>query len=105
MSQGVCTQKHFPAVAQPFRVLWAPWSLAAFGIASAIILSGFSMALIGTTVGGIMMAILVPLFHGVAIMFGLKLRYLSTMITSLDNRKTGSTNLSRDGGGFNYANI
>lgn len=103
--QGVCTQKHFPAVAQPFRVLWAPWSLAALGVASAIIISGFSMALIGTTVGGIMLAVLIPAFHLAAIAFGLKLRYLSTMVTSLDNRKTGTNNLSPDKSGFDFANI
>lgn len=105
MSQGVCTQKHFPSVAQPFRVLWAPWSLAAAGIFSAIFTAGFVMALIGTTIGGVMLAILVPLFHLLAIIFGLKLRYLSTMITSLDNRKTGSNNLAPQKGTFDFANI
>lgn len=103
--QGVCTQKHFPAVAQPFRVLWAPWSLAALGIASALVISGFLMALVGTTVGGLALAALVPAFHLAAIGFGLKLRYLSTMVTSLDNRKTGSSNLSPDKSGFDFANI
>lgn len=103
--QGVCTQKHFPAVAQPFRVLWAPWSLAALGMVSAIVISGFSMALFGATVGGLLLALLFPLFHLLAIIFGLKLRYLSTMVTSLENRKSGVNNLSNEQGGFEYANI
>lgn len=103
--QGVCQQKHFPAVAQPFRVLWAPWSLAALGIALALVISAFTMATIGTTVGGILLAVLVPGFHILAIALGLKLRYLSTMVTSLDNRKTGSSNLSPDKSGFDFANI
>lgn len=105
MSQGVCTQKHFPAVAQPFRVLWAPWSLAAVGIACALVISAFCMIFLGTTVGGIMLAVLVPGFHVVAITLGLRLRYLASMVTSLDNRKSGTSNLNKDGGGFEYANI
>lgn len=105
--QGVCTQKHFPAVAQPFRVLWAPWPLAAVGIASALFLSVFCMAVFGTTVGGIMLPLTIVSFHGTAIAFGLKLRYLATMATSLDNRKTGSSNLAPKKGksNFEFANI
>jgi len=103
--QGVCMQNHFPAVAQPFRVLWAPWSLAVLGIVSALFISAFTMLLVGTTVGGILMAVLVPGFHIMAIVFGLKLRYLSSLVLSLDNRKTGITNLSPDSGNFDFANI
>lgn len=103
--QGVCMQNHFPAVAQPFRVLWAPWSLALLGIFSALFISVFCMIVFGSTFGGILLVILVPGFHGLAIAFGLKLRYLSSMVTSLDNRRTGTTNLAEDGGNFEFANI
>ena len=103
--QGVCMQNHFPAVAQPFRVLWAPWSLAALGIFTSLTLGVFSMLLFGAAVGGVALFILLPGMHALAIVFGLKLRYLSSMVTSLDNRKTGSTNLSDDGGTFEFANI
>lgn len=103
--QGVCTQPHCPAVAQPFRVLWAPWSLAVVGIVTTFVVAGLCMALIGMTFGGIMLAVLMPVNQLLAIMFGLKLRYLATMVTSIDNRKTGRSNLSDEGGGFEYANI
>ena len=103
--QGVCMQNHFPAVAQPFRVLWAPWSLALLGIFSSLFISVFCMILLGTTIGGIMLVVLMPGFHILAIVFGLKLRYLSSIVTSLDNRKTGSTNLSHESGTFEFANI
>jgi hypothetical protein len=103
--QGVCVQNHFPAVAQPFRVLWAPWSLAVLGIMVSIFTSAFSMLILGPAIGGIMMAVLVPGCHVGAILLGLKLRYLSSMVVSLENRKTGTTNLSKDVGHFDFANI
>lgn len=103
--QGVCMQNHFPAVAQPFRVLWAPWSLALLGIFSSLFISVFCMMLVSTTIGGVLLVVLMPGFHILAIVFGLRLRYLSSLVTSLDNRKTGSTNLSRDSGTYEFANI
>ena len=103
--QGVCMQNHFPAVAQPFRVLWAPWSLAVLGIVSALTIGVFVMLLLGAAVGGIALFIMLPGFHAMAVIFGLKLRYLSSMVLSLDNRKTGSTNLSQERGSFEFANI
>jgi hypothetical protein len=103
--QGVCMQNHFPAVAQPFRVLWAPWSLAVLGIVSSLLLGVMSMLLFGAAVGGVILFILLPGFHVMAILFGLKLRYLSSIVLSLDNRKTGTNNLSQDGGSFEFANI
>jgi hypothetical protein len=103
--QGVCQQNHFPAVAQPFRVLWAPWSLALLGVVTALFTSVFLMIVVGTTIGGIALIVLLPGLHVAAIVFGLKLRYLSSIVTSLDNRRTGTTNLSKDKNTFDFANI
>ena len=100
-----CTQRHFPAVAQPFKVLWAPWPLAATGIALALTISIFCMIVFGAAVGGILLPLTILGFHGTAIGLGLKLRYAATMVTSLDNRKTGSSNLSPDKSGYEFANI
>lgn len=103
--QGVCMQNHFPAVAQPFRVLWAPWSLALLGIFVSLFTSVFCMITLGTTFGGILLVVLMPGCHVLAIVFGLRLRYMASLVTSLDNRKTGTTNLAEDAGNFEFANI
>ena len=94
--RGVCHQHHFPAVARPFRILWAPWAPAIFCFVSAIV---------GTPLGSVLMPVSILIGHGVAIAIGNKAQYMATLVTGLENRRTGSTNLSKDGGNFDFANI
>ena len=102
---GVCTQRHFPAVAQPFRVLWAPWSLAAAGFALAFFLSMLVFGIFGATVGGILFPVFILVGHGSAIVLGMKLRYFATLLLSIEARKTGSSNLADNDSSFDFANI
>ena len=103
--RGVCHQHHFPAVARPFRILWAPWAPAIFCFFSAIMLSLVVSAIVGTTVGSVLMPVSILIGHGVAIAIGNKAQYMATLVTGLENRRTGSTNLAKDGGNFDFANI
>lgn len=103
---GLCRQRHFPAVAQPFRILWAPWSSALFFFVIAIITSILSMAIIGSSIGAIVLALGIICGHLAAIGLGLRMRYLATIVSGLENRRTGSTNLSEDKvGSYEFSNI
>ena len=101
---GVCTQRHFPAVAQPFRVLWAPWPLAILGLAMSLFLMVFLVAMGLMTVAMFGFPVFVLGFHGAAIVMGLKLRYAMPIVFSLDNRKTGRSNLGGKGSHY-FSNI
>lgn len=102
--QGVCTQRHFPAVAQPFRILWAPWPLAVLGFAISFVFSGLIMALVSASLGGFIFPFMIIIMHGVAIAMGFKLKYFATMVFSLENRRTGTNNLGAEGN-YNFDNI
>lgn len=109
-NQGTCTQRHFPAVAQPFRILWAPWSAALFFFFAAMMTSFLLMAIFGSSVGGAAMPVLVMVGHGLAISIGIKMRYLASIVGGLENRRTGATNLKTKVDGkketpFEFANI
>lgn len=108
MSTGLCTQRHFPAVAQPFRVLWAPWPAAALSAGVVFVLSILLMLTPLSSLGTIILVVGLPVGHGIAIATGIKARYLADIIGGLENRKTGSTNLKQDDGkssSFDFANI
>ena len=101
--QGVCQQRHFPAVAQPFKIFWAPWPLVVAGAITAFSISILSMLLVNTTVGSIALPVLLLVFHTLAVVFGLRMRYAYNILMAMENRKTGSTNLGH--GGNVYGNI
>lgn len=103
--RGFCHQNHFPAVARPFRLLWAPWAPAVFCFAAAFVISLLLMAIIGADIGMFLMPVLILVGHGIAIGFGNKAQYMATMVTGLENRRTGSTNLNPEGGNFDFANL
>lgn len=108
MAQGLCTQRHFPAVAQPFRVLWAPWPAAALSAGTVFLLAIFLMLTPFSSVGTILLVIGLPVGHGIAVAVGIKARYLADIVGGIENRKTGSTNLKSDDGdktSFDFANI
>ena len=108
MAQGLCTQRHFPAVAQPFRVLWAPWPAAALSAAVVFLLSVFLMLTPFSSLGSILLVVGLPVGHGIAIAVGIKARYLADIVGGIENRKTGSTNLKvykEDKTSFDFANI
>ena len=103
--RGVCHQNHFPAVARPFRILWAPWAPAVFCFFTSILLSLIISLVFGKTLGTIFMPIGIIGGHIVAITAGNKAQYMATLVTGLENRRTGSTNLNVDGGNFDFANL
>ncbi len=104
MSEGFCKQNHFPAVAQPFKVLWAPWPLAILGLAMALFLMLVLVASGLMTVAMFGFPLFVAGFHGLAIAMGLKMRYAMPIVFSLDNRKVGSSNLGGKGPHY-FSNI
>jgi hypothetical protein len=93
-----------PAVAQPFRVLWAPWPLAVVGLAMALFLTVLLVAVGLMTVAMFGFPLFVAGFHALAIIMGLKLRYAMPIVFSLDNRKIGTSNLSDEGQHY-FSNI
>jgi len=103
--RGVCHQHHFPAVARPFRILWAPWAPAVFCFFAGMMLSVVVSLVFGTTYGSILMPIGIVVGHGIAIAIGTKAQYMATLVTGMENRRTGSTNLTEDGGNFDFANL
>lgn len=104
MSDGYCKQNHFPAVAQPFKVLWAPWPLAVVGLAMSLLLTLVLVAIGLMTIAMFGFPLFVAGFHGLAIVMGLKMRYAMPIVFSLDNRKTGSSNLGGKGPHY-FSNI
>lgn len=104
MSEGFCKQNHHPAVAQPFRVLWAPWPLAVVGLALALFLTVLLVAMGLMTVAMFGFPLFVGGFHVLAIVLGLKLRYAMPIIFSLDNRKTGTSNIGGKGSHY-FSNV
>lgn len=102
--QGVCQQKHFPAVAQPFRVLWAPWPLAVAGLVVSIFSAVFLMISGLKSMAAIGLPLMMVGFHGGAVILGLKLRYVYPLLLSIESRKTGSNNLGAKGH-FVFGNI
>jgi hypothetical protein len=104
MSEGYCKQNHFPAVAQPFKVLWAPWPLAVLGLAMALFLTIVLVAVGPMTIAMFGFPLFVAGFHVLAIVMGLKLRYAMPIVFSLDNRKTGSSNLGGEGSHY-FSNV
>ncbi len=104
--RGLCVQKHFSAVSQPFKVLFAPWAPAILFFALAFVLSIFSAAIFGTSVAAIVMVLGVLIGHGLAIAVGMKMQYIATIITGIESRRTGSTNLSSEKtGNYDFSNI
>ena len=106
-TSGLCRQRHFPAVAQPFRVLWAPWAPALFFFIGGLILSIICMGIFGSTIGSFILVFNIVAGHITAILVGLKMRYMASLITGVENRRTGSTNLSEKEvpGSHNFSNI
>jgi len=104
--KGGCQQRHFPAVAQPFRILWAPWAPAVFFFVTAVILAILGMALLGASFGGILLPVLIVIGHVVAILLGLKMRYMASILAGMENRRAGTTNLTdKKTGSFEFANL
>jgi len=103
--RGVCHQSHFPAVARPFRLLWAPWAPAVFSFFASLLLSVFISILISMTLGTFLLPLFILVGHGLAITVGSRAQYMATLVTGIENRRTGSTNLGDDDGNFNFANI
>lgn len=106
-TSGLCRQRHFPAVAQPFRVLWAPWAPALFFFFSGLFMAVLGIAFIGSQWGTFLMIVGVIGGHLTAISVGLKFRYMASIVTGLENRRTGSNNLSEDDRPtqYNFSNI
>lgn len=104
--RGTCTQRHFPAVARPFRILWAPWAAAVFSFFTAIVASILFTAIFGTGFGGITLPLFILLGHIAAIVFGTKFQYLATIVTGMENRRTGGSNLSpKKGDTYDFSNL
>ena len=55
--RGVCQQRHFPSVARPFRILWAPWAPAVFFFGLSFVLAGLGAAIFGGSAGPIVLVI------------------------------------------------
>ncbi|MFZ3481923.1 hypothetical protein [Sphingomonas sp. 3-13AW] len=104
MSEGFCKQNHFPAVAQPFKVLWAPWPLAVLGLGLALFFTLLLVAVGLMTIAMFGFPLFVAGFHVLAIVLGLKMRYAMSIVFSLDNRKVGSSNLGGKGSHY-FSNI
>ena len=104
--RGVCQQRHFPTVARPFRILWAPWAPAVFFFVFSFFLSLFLTAFFGTAVGSFILPLGFVGGHLAAIFIGSRAQYAATIITGFENRRTGSTNLSKDSdGNYTFSNI
>ena len=104
MSEGFCKQNHFPAVAQPFKVLWAPWPLAVLGLCLSLLFTLILVAVGLMTPAMLGFPLFVAGFHGLAIGMGLRMRYAMAIIFSLDNRKVGTSNLGGKGSHY-FSNI
>lgn len=104
--QGVCQQRHFPAVAQPFRVLWAPWAPSLFLVLAGLLISVFLSAFVGTAFGGLLLPVGIAGGHGLAIVLGLRMQFMVTIIGGLENVRRGTTNLAKGKSGpYEFANI
>lgn len=104
--QGVCQQRHFPAVAQPFRVLWAPWAPALFFFFCGLFFSVLCAAIFGAGIGGFMLPVGIVGGHTLAILVGLRMQFMANIIGGLENRRTGSTNLAAEKTSqFDFANL
>ncbi|MAM40846.1 MAG: hypothetical protein CL949_20605 [Erythrobacter sp.] len=104
--QGVCQQRHFPAVAQPFRVLWAPWAPSLFFTLTGLLLSVLMMALVSQSLGAFILPIGLVGGHVIAIIIGLRMQFMVTLIAGIENVRRGSTNLtSQKTGAYEFANI
>ncbi len=104
--QGVCQQRHFPAVAQPFRVLWAPWAPSLFFTLTGLLLSVLVMALVSQSLGSIILPIGIVGGHAIAIVIGLRMQFMVTLIAGIENMRRGSTNLTTaKTGPYEFANI
>lgn len=92
-----CQQNHFPAVAQPFTIFWAPWPLTVGGFLLSFILFLF-IALLGfSTIGMMLLPLMILGFHAGAIILGMRMRYIWTILLASECRKTGSNNLGGKG--------
>ena len=99
--QGVCQQRHFPAVAQPFRVLWAPWAPSLF-----FTLTGLLLSVVSQSLGAFILPIGLVGGHVIAIIIGLRMQFMVTLIAGIENVRRGSTNLtSQKTGAYEFANI
>jgi hypothetical protein len=104
--RGVCQQRHFPSVARPFRILWAPWAPAVFFFCASFFISIMTSSFVGTSIGSILLPIGIVVGHLAAILVGTKAQYAATIITGVENRRTGSTNLSQDkSSAYEFSNI
>lgn len=104
--RGLCQQRHFPAVAQPFRVLWAPWAPSLVFVLIGLFLSVLGSAILGAAVGGFLLPVGLVGGHGLAIVLGLRMQFMASVIAGLENVRRGGTNLTRDkAGSYDFANI
>ena len=104
--RGVCQQRHFPTVARPFRILWAPWAPAVFFFFLSFILAGLMGLIFGGSTGAFMMPIGIIGGHLAAIFLGSKAQYAATLVTGIENRRTGTTNLSPEkSGNYEFSNL
>lgn len=104
--QGLCQQRHFPAVAQPFRVLWAPWAPALFFFFAGMLFSVLGAAIFGAGLGGFLLPVGIVGGHTLAILVGLRMQFMANIIGGLENRRTGSTNLTKQKlSTFEFANL
>ena len=104
--RGVCQQRHFPSVARPFRILWAPWAPAVFFFGLSFVLAGLGAAIFGGSAGPIVLVIGIMGGHFAAVMIGSKAQYAASIVTGIENRRTGTTNLSSESAGnYEFSNI
>jgi len=102
--KGICTQLHYPAVAQPFTIFWAPWPLFIIELIACFALLLLLSLTVSMGVGVFAFIIGMPLFHILSVRMGMKMRYCFTIVTSIDNRRKGQTNLARHVKGPVYGN-
>lgn len=74
----------------------APWAPAVFFFGLAFLTSAFLGAMLGGATFAIALVVLLLVGHGLAIAIGSKFQYLATIVTGVENRRTGSCNLSQD---------
>lgn len=104
--QGLCQQRHFPAVAQPFRVLWAPWAPSLVFVIIGLFLSVIGSVILGPAVGGALLPVGLVGGHGLAIVLGLRMQFMASVVAGLENVRRGGTNMTRKKTGhYNFANI
>jgi hypothetical protein len=104
--QGLYQQRHFPAVAQPFRILWAPWAPSLAFVLVGLLLSVLGAAILGPAIGGVLLPVGLVGGHATAIAVGLRMQFMATLVAGLENHRRGTTNLSaKKAGQYEFANL